>query len=146
VDPWFIVDSAPQQARLIRTAREVNDSKPQHVLAQVKERIKGKKQPIIACLGLSFKPDIDDLRESPALEIVEQLAKEKAGTLLVVEPHIEALPPRLSSFPHVKLVELEEALKQSQVILLLVNHRVFTDVDRKLIKGKEIIDTRGVWR
>jgi len=146
VDPWFIVDSAPELARLIRTSREVNDNKPHHVVSRVKEAVAGIKNPTIACLGLAFKADIDDLRESPAMDIVHHLAKEKVGTLLVVEPHVEALPPSLASFPHVKLVELDEALKQSLVVLLLVNHRSFYDVDRKVLEGKKIIDTRGVWR
>ncbi len=146
VDPWFIVDSAPELARVIRTSREVNDGKPRFVVSQVKGAVKGNAKPVIACLGLSFKADIDDLRESPAMDIVEHLAKDKVGDLLVVEPHVEALPSSLSSFSRVKLVELDEALKKAQVILLLVNHKLFYDVDRKLIAGKTIIDTRGVWR
>jgi UDP-N-acetyl-D-mannosaminuronic acid dehydrogenase len=146
VDPWFIVDSAPELAQLIQTSRKVNDGKPHYILSKVKEKLKGKEKPVVACLGLSFKADIDDLRESPAMEIAEQLAKEKLGTLLIVEPHIETLPSQLSSFLQVKLVELEEALQRAQVILLLVNHRAFYEVDRKLLAGKDVIDTRGVWR
>ncbi len=146
VDPWFIVDSAPELARLIKTSREVNDGKPHHVVSLVKDAIVGIKNPTIACLGLAFKADIDDMRESPAMDITQQLAKDKVGNLLVVEPHVENLPSSLASFPSVRLVELDEALKQSQVVLLLVNHRPFYEVDRRALEGKKIIDTRGVWR
>ncbi len=143
VDPWFIVDSAPELARLIRTSREINDSKPHHILAKVREKMAQMRSPTIACLGLSFKADIDDIRESPAIEIVRELAKEKVN-LLVVEPHLEALPAQLN-FPHVKLADTQEALHQANLVLLLVNHRSFSHVDRALLKGKEIIDTRGIW-
>lgn len=143
VDPWFIVDSAPHLARLIRTSREVNDSKPHHVLAKVKKKLARIKNPTIACLGLSFKADIDDIRESPALEIVQELAKEKAN-LLVVEPHLETLPSQLH-LPHIKLADLHEAIDQADLILLLVNHRKFGHIDRSLLEGKHIIDTRGLW-
>lgn len=142
VDPWFIVDSAPKVSRLIRTAREVNDSKPQYVLAQVKEKLKNLKNPKVACLGLSFKADIDDIRESPALEIVEHLAKDQVD-LLVVEPHLEKLPKSLD-LPHVKMASIEEAAKSADLIVLLVNHRKFSHLDRSLLEGKIIIDTRGV--
>ncbi len=144
VDPWFIVDSAPALARLIRTSREVNDSKPRHVLAKVKEKLANIPNPTIACLGLSFKADIDDIRESPAIEIVHHLAEQNIGKLLIVEPHLEKLPPQLS-FPHVKMVGLHEAIKKADLLLLLVNHRPFSAIDRELLKGKEIIDTRGIW-
>lgn len=146
VDPWFIVDSAPEQARLIRTSREVNDGKPHHVVDKVKEAVKGLKNPSIACLGLAFKADIDDLRESPAVDIVAHLAKDKVGNLLVVEPHVDSLPAALANLPGLKLVETDEALRQAQVVLLLVNHRPFYDIDRKALQGKTVIDTRGVWR
>lgn len=141
VDPWFIVDSAPKVSRLIRTAREVNDSKPQYVLAQVKEKLKNLKNPKVACLGLSFKADIDDIRESPALEIVEHLAKDQVD-LLVVEPHLETLPKSLQ-LPSVQMASLEEAMKSADLIVLLVNHRKFSHLDRSLLQGKILIDTRG---
>ncbi len=143
VDPWFIVDSAPHLARLIRGAREVNDSKPRHVLAQIKEKLKKFKKPKIACLGLSFKADIDDIRESPALEIAEHLAKESLP-LMIVEPHLDTLPKCLD-FPHVKMVSMEEAIKQADVVVVLVNHRKFGQMDRSILKGKEILDTRGMF-
>jgi len=144
VDPWFIVDSAPKLARLIKTSREVNDSKPHHVLAKVKEKISHLKNPTVACLGLSFKADIDDIRESPSIEIVQELAKDKSTNLLVVEPHLETLPAQLNH-PHVKMVDIHEALRDADLVILLVNHRTFSHIDRTLLKGKEIIDTRGIW-
>jgi UDP-N-acetyl-D-mannosaminuronic acid dehydrogenase len=144
VDPWFIVDSAPKQARLIKTSREVNDSKPHHILAKIKEKVASINKPKIACLGLSFKADIDDIRESPSVEIVHTLAKEEVSTLLVVEPHLKELPEHLK-FPSVKMVEIETAIQEADLIVLLVNHKLFSKVDTSLLKGKEIIDTRGMW-
>ncbi len=146
VDPWFIVDSAPEQTRLIRTAREVNDRKPHWVIEKVKRAVQGIPSPCIACLGLSFKADIDDLRESPALEIVSTLAREGVGKLLVVEPHIAALPPNLSAFSHVVWTDKETAIDQADIVLLLVNHSAFRKIDPKALLEKIIIDTRGFWR
>lgn len=145
VDPWFIVDAAPDVARLIRTAREVNDSKPHHVIARVQACASRFKSPVIACLGLAFKADVDDLRESPAMDIVAHLAAEKTGRLLVVEPHIRALPASLPA-DNVELVALDAAVAAADVVVLLVNHREFLDFDRRKLEGKAVIDTRGVWR
>lgn len=145
VDPWFIVHSAPDVARLIRTAREVNDSKPAKVLEKVRARARRFREPVIACLGLSFKADIDDLRESPALHIAEELAAEELGRLLVVEPHIRELPPSLAR-TRAELVDLDVALAEADIVLVLVDHKSFVGVDRKLLQEKIIIDTRGVWR
>ena len=145
VDPWFIVDAAPDLARLIRTAREVNDSKPHHVIARVQECAGRFKAPVIACLGLAFKADVDDLRESPAMDIVAHLAAAGAGRLLVVEPHIRALPRGLQ-VDKVELVSLDTAVKAADVVVLLVNHREFVGFDRRKLEGKAVIDTRGIWR
>ncbi len=146
VDPWFIVSSAPREARLIRTAREVNDSKPHHVVAKVRAAVKKKGKPVVACLGLAFKPDIDDLRESPAVEVTALLAQDKKLRLLAVEPHVTALPPVLAGRKNVALVPLKEALRRASVVVLLVNHREFYAVPQKALSGKAVIDTRGVWR
>ena len=145
VDPWFIVDAAPDVARLIRTAREVNDSKPHHVIARVQECAGRFKSPVIACLGLAFKADVDDLRESPAMDIVAHLAEAGAGRLLVVEPHIRALPRGLPA-DKVELASLDAAVKAADVVVLLVNHREFVGFDRRKLEGKAVIDTRGIWR
>src|SRR5690606_14087111 len=96
VDPWFIVSAVPEQAQLIRTAREVNDSKPEYVINKVLDYVEGKQAPVVAALGLAFKPDIDDMRESPALEITRDLARRlPGGRILAVEPNVEELPARL---------------------------------------------------
>lgn len=145
VDPWFIVHSSPKNARLIHTARLVNDSKPQLVLQKILTRAARLKDPVIACLGLSFKADIDDLRESPAVQIVEELARSNAARLLIVEPHINELPKSLSR-DGVDLVALETALQTADIVVGLVNHRQFLKVDRQLLNEKIVIDTRGMWR
>lgn len=139
VDPWFIVDSAPEQARLIRTAREVNDSKPRFVVEKVKKQARKFKAPVIGCLGLAYKNDVDDLRESPALDITRDLIRENIGTVLACEPYVK-------EFKEFKLHPLDKVLKESDIIVLLVNHKPFYDIDRELLKEKIVIDTRGIWR
>jgi len=146
VDPWFIVSSAPDKARIIVTARVVNDSKPNFVLAKIKEKAARFKDPVIACLGLSYKADIDDLRESPAVEIVHKLASEQKGRILVVEPHISDLPAPLAAFANLEFTDLGTALKHADILAFLVNHRAFGRVDRELLKEKVVIDTAGIWR
>lgn len=144
VDPWFIVDKSPKTARLIRTAREVNDHKPHHVIDKVKAAAARFARPKIACLGLSFKADIDDLRESPSVEIVQHLKELGLGDLYVVEPNISTLPNNLQG-GNVCLVEAQEAVEKADIVLLLVNHRLFKDVSIAALVGKAVIDTRGMW-
>ncbi len=144
VDPWFIVDGAPEDAKLIRMARQINDAKPGFVCEKVAERAKDLVRPVIACLGLSYKADVDDLRQSPALEIVTQLADMKIAELLVVEPHVSALPPVLTD-RGLELTDFDMAMEQANVVLLLVDHSAFMHIDRDLIKDKFVIDTRGAW-
>ena len=90
VDPWFIVGAAPELSRLIRTAREVNDAKPRHVARPGRRRRPQRfREPTVACLGLAFKANVDDLRESPAVEIVEQICAGLPGVdILVCEPYV----------------------------------------------------------
>lgn len=145
VDPWFIVDKSPKTARLIRTAREVNDHKPHYVIEKVKTAAAKLKNPKIACLGLAFKADIDDLRESPSVEIVKLLATQQVGELLVVEPNINALPDELQTLPNISLVKTETAINDADIVLMLVNHRKFYQINKELLVGKAIVDTRGVW-
>ena len=144
VDPWFIVDAAPDIAKLIRTAREVNDAKPHHVIDRVKACAERFSSPVIACLGLAFKADVDDLRESPAMDIVQHLATEKVGHVIVVEPHISELPAALKGL--VELASLEAAVAAANVVVLLVNHQEFLEFHLSNLDGKAVIDTRGVWR
>lgn len=142
VDPWFIVDSAPEQARLIRTARTVNDDKPRYVMDRVERAAKRFREPVIACLGLAFKANIDDLRESPALEIAHELSERFAGQVVVVEPNIRKLPDSLDG--KVRLYELNEALSEADVVVILVDHAQFKRVDPVRLQAKVVIDTRGL--
>ena len=148
VDPWFIVSSAPEEARLIRTAREVNDSKPKWVIKKVQEAIgaylmanpgKTAAEVTIACYGLTFKPDIDDMRESPALEIVRELVGLHKGPILVVEPNIEELPERLGS----AVLTSFQSAAHTVVNVMLVDHKEFKGMS--LPSGSRV-DTRGVWQ
>ncbi len=143
VDPWFIVSSSPDTARLIRTAREVNDSKPQTVLDSVFAKASRFTRPVVACLGLAFKANTDDLRESPALHIVEALADDKDIQLLVAEPYIHKLPETLHG--KVELCAVDQAIERADVVVLLVDHNEFKEVDRNKLLGKAIVDTRGIY-
>jgi UDP-N-acetyl-D-mannosaminuronic acid dehydrogenase len=143
VDPWFIVSSCPDEARLIRTAREVNDHKPHYVIDQVKEAADQFKKPVIACLGLAFKADIDDLRESPALDITKILSQKNVGEIVVVEPNIRDLPIELNQ-AGVTLVSMDKALEMANIITVLVDHKQFKEVDKTLLAKKIVIDTRGI--
>ncbi|WP_148715349.1 UDP-N-acetyl-D-mannosamine dehydrogenase [Chitinolyticbacter meiyuanensis] len=141
VDPWFIVDSAPKEARIIRTAREVNDGKPHHVIDQVARAADRFKNPVIACLGLAFKANIDDLRESPAMDIVADLAERNLGRLLVAEPHIDKLPNKLEG--KVEFVSADAAVDAADIVLLLVDHKQFKRVRQEKLQTRVVIDTRG---
>lgn len=144
VDPWFIVDKSPKTARLIRTAREVNDSKPHYIIDKVKAAAAKFKNPKIACLGLAFKADIDDLRESPSVEIVQHLKELNLGELYVAEPHIGALPANLKG-EEISLMDAQVAVAKADIVLLLVNHQAFKDIGIGALAGKAVIDTRGLW-
>lgn len=143
VDPWFIVHSS-EQARLIRTARQVNDNKPHWVLSKVKHSASRFKEPVIAVLGLAFKADIDDLRESPALAIAEAMASENIGKLLIAEPYISALPASLEG--RATLLSAYDAVREADLVVLLVDHRQFREIGPTMLEGKAVFDTRGVWR
>ncbi len=143
VDPWFIVDSCPEQAKLIKQARLVNDNKPFYVIDQIKEAADQFKKPVIACLGLAFKADIDDLRESPAVQIVEHLANDNIGELLAVEPNISELPESMTS-KGVEFASLTQALERANVIVVLVDHKEFKSADKAAFAKKVVIDTRGI--
>jgi UDP-N-acetyl-D-mannosaminuronic acid dehydrogenase len=139
VDPWFLVDCAPETTRLIRMARDVNEAKPNWVIERVLRRASRFRQPSIACLGLAYKPDIDDLRESPALEIVRELKKRAEGQLLVVEPYLK----RHEEF---ELVPLDQALEKADIVLVLVAHSAFKRISLGALAEKILIDTCGALR
>lgn len=144
VDPWFIVDSCPEEANLIKQARLTNDYKPHYVIEQITHAADEFKRPVIACLGLAFKADIDDLRESPALQIVGQLADKKVGQIIAVEPNIKSLPEHLLK-ENVQLASLEHALEVANIIVILVDHQEFKLTDKTLLATKVVIDTRGIF-
>ncbi|CRK85738.1 UDP-N-acetyl-D-mannosamine dehydrogenase [Candidatus Providencia siddallii] len=151
VDPWFIVAQNSQHSRLIRTARLVNDYKPIWVFNQVKSIVKNflneKEKKIneikISCFGLSFKANIDDLRESPAIHIVKKIANWNQGKTYVVEPHIRKLPSSLLDIS--ELISIEKAIDISDIILMLVDHDIFKNINNLVVSKKIVIDTRGVW-
>ncbi|MEX3504908.1 UDP-N-acetyl-D-mannosamine dehydrogenase [Corynebacterium sp. LK2510] len=146
VDPWFIVSSVPEQARLVRMAREVNDGKPGWVLNKVEEATAGIDNPVVAALGIAFKNDIDDLRESPSLDIARRLAEtHPSADVRVVEPNVTELPEVLAQLPNVGKYELEDAVREADIILLLVNHKEFIEFDRAKLGSQTVIDTKGIW-
>lgn len=149
VDPWFIISKTPEQAQLIHTARKVNDAKPDWVINKVKIAIadflqanpsKTAKDVTIACYGLAFKPDIDDLRESPALNIAMQVVAMHAGKVLAVEPNIHKLPAGIVSL---ELTSYEYAAKSADIHLLLVDHKAFK---LQSLRSDYLIDTKGIWK
>ncbi len=144
VDPWFVIHSAPELARLARAAREVNAAKPEYVVEKIKAKANRFKNPVIACLGLAYKPDIDDLRESPAVEIVEALADAGIGTIRVVEPHVSELPASLAS-RGVQLQSLDEGLQNADLIVVLVRHSAFHRIKPATIREAVIVDACGLW-
>ena len=137
VDPWFIVASAPEEARLIRTAREVNDAKPEWVVDKVIRTAAGMEHPRIACLGLTYKADVGDLRESPALAIVRKLQQRHVGEILICEPNL----PQGGEF---ELVGLEAAISRADIVVVLVDHTPFRRLKASDLAGKTVIDTRGM--
>lgn len=147
VDPWFIVAAAPQVARLIKVAREVNDSKPVHVAEQVVATAGRFMAPTIACLGMAFKANVDDMRESPAVDVVAHIAESASEVqILVSEPYVDTLPPALQGYPNVRLARASEAIDAADIVVLLVDHDQFKSLNRSLLTGKVVYDTRGAWR
>ena len=148
VDPWFIVDSAPDEAKLIRAARLVNDNKPNFVLGKIDKAVKAigknKSDLKIACLGLSFKPDIDDLRESPALSIAGKIGLMGFSELFLVEPNISSIPDKLKG-ESISITSADKAIKAADIVVLLVDHTPFKKMDLEVLSGKQIVDTRGIW-
>lgn len=137
VDPWFIISKSPQTSKLIRTAREVNDYKTDWIIQKVIEKASRFKKPRIACLGLAFKADVDDLRESPALKIALRLKQEGVGEIIACEPNID-------NHEKIDLFSIEDAIEKADILLLLVDHKPFKKLSSADLKEKIIIDTRGV--
>lgn len=137
VDPWFIVAGAPQVSRLIKTAREVNDAKPDWVTRKVRSSAEKFKHPVIGCLGLAFKADVNDLRQSPALDIVNQLQAEEVGQLLVAEPN-------LKGHGDFDLLPYQEVIARADIVVILVDHKPFRRIKPQDLHEKVVIDTRGI--
>jgi UDP-N-acetyl-D-mannosaminuronic acid dehydrogenase len=144
VDPWFIHEALPEATPLIRNAREVNDAKPKRVAAQIARLANRYREPVVAVLGLAYKPNVDDLRESPALEIAEILAERNVGRLLIVEPNIEALPKSLEGLKGVEFTDHHTAIAEADVVAILVSHSKFRNADRAALASKVVIDTVGL--
>jgi UDP-N-acetyl-D-mannosaminuronic acid dehydrogenase len=143
VDPWFIVHSAPELTPLIRTAREVNDAKIDYVVdhaAQLIEANPGR----VALLGLAFKANVDDFRESPALKVAADLAKKFGERIAIVEPHTETLPKAFDG-TGATLTDIDSALMECDVMIVLVDHDIFKSVPPEEREDKIIYDTRGIW-
>ncbi len=142
VDPWFIVDAAPEQTRLIRTAREVNDGKVDHVVARTAALLDAAPDARASLLGLAFKADIDDLRESPAVKVAAELIARYGDRVDLVEPFVTSLPRALDGG---RLVSLDDGLT-NDILVVLVDHSVFRTVPAEARTDKQVYDTRGMWR
>lgn len=143
VDPWFIVESAPNDTPVIQAARAVNDGRPHRVVDKIRATVEGLHSPVIACLGLAFKPDIDDLRESPAVDVALSVAGLPGFTVLAVEPNIDVLPSWIGD-AGVELVDLDTALSRADLVALLVDHKAFKESAARIAQGACVIDTRGI--
>lgn len=151
VDPWFIVDSAPKDTTLIRAARKVNDTKPGWVIGKVEQaitKLANSGMTIgdirIACLGVAYKPDVDDLRESPALKIAQVVAERYGKRVMIVEPNLKVLPDEFMNTSAAS-VTLNQALACANILVLLVDHGEFRHMEPSLGKQQVLIDTRGIW-
>lgn len=141
VDPWFIVDASPSKSQLIRTAREVNDTKPLYVVEKIIEQLDGREDLAISCFGLAFKPDVDDLRESPAVEIVELLREKVKNPIYVVEPYVDDLPSKLSG--KIEKLSYQEAVDKTELSVVLVGHKYFKQIANDKTSGS-ILDFTGI--
>jgi UDP-N-acetyl-D-mannosaminuronic acid dehydrogenase len=144
VDPLFIIDAAPRSARLIRTAREVNDRKPHWVAEHLMALSSRFREPVIACFGITYKANVDDMRESPSIEIVRLLSERPELRVLVVEPNITELPPCFHGLRNVTLVDADTARQNADIVAFLVGHRQFHRLDKKLLLSKVVLDVIGL--
>ncbi|HKX79559.1 MAG TPA: UDP-N-acetyl-D-mannosamine dehydrogenase [Novosphingobium sp.] len=144
VDPWFIVHGAPEETPLIRTARGVNDGKIRHVIAHAEKLVEAHPHARVACLGLAFKANIDDFRESPARLVAGTLARKFGSRIQVVEPYAAELPIEFTGTGATQ-IEIDEALEECEILIVLVDHDIFRVVPLAERSGKLVYDTRGIW-
>ena len=144
VDPWFIVHGAPEQTPLIRTARGVNDAKMHHVIDRAVRLIEAHPGAKVACLGLAFKANIDDFRESPARFVAVRIARRFGARVQIVEPYAGELPVEFTD-TGAGLIDIDTALETCDVLIVLVDHDVFRVVPLAERQGKAVYDTRGIW-
>lgn len=144
VDPWFLVAADPANTPLIRTAREVNDGKTDHVIARAAAMIEANPGVPVACLGLAFKANIDDFRESPALKVACALAERFGSRIRIVEPYATRLPAPLAA-AGASLIDIDTAIERCPLMIVLVDHDVFRSVPLEERSAKQVLDTRGIW-
>jgi len=144
VDPWFIVHSAPDQSPLIRTARNVNDGKVDHVIARATEMIAANPSLKVGCMGLAFKANIDDFRESPALKVAEQLAHNFGARISIIEPYASSLPKEFDG-TGARLIDIDTALLECDILVTLVDHDAFKAIPLAERADKIVYDVRGIW-
>lgn len=145
VDPWFIIDAAPDLARIMRTSREVNNRKTAVVIERSEAMIDEHPYANVACCGLAFKANVDDLRESPALEIAIHLAAKYGSRIKIVEPNLNELPAELAKHG-AEMMSIDQALRSCEIAILLVDHDEFKMTPLAERRHLDVIDTRGVWQ
>jgi UDP-N-acetyl-D-mannosaminuronic acid dehydrogenase len=145
VDPWFIIDAAPDLARVMRVSRDVNNDKTKNVVERAEAMIDDHPYANIACCGLTFKANVDDMRESPALEIAHHLAEKYGSRIKIVEPNLRQLPIDLSKHG-AQFMHIDEAVRVCEIAIVLVDHDEFKMVPLADRRHLDVIDTRGIWQ
>ena len=146
IDPWFIADAASHLTPLIQAARQVNDGMPKVIADKVIAECNGLDEPTVVCLGLTYKAETADLRESPAIEVVKHLQACMEGRLLVVEPFVSELPTEIADNGGTELVGLDDGLAAADIVALLTDHSVFGEISPESLASKSVVDSRGMWR
>ncbi|WP_271439671.1 UDP-N-acetyl-D-mannosamine dehydrogenase [Pontixanthobacter luteolus] len=144
VDPYFIIHGAPEQSPLIRTGREVNDAKMHHVVEQASRLVEENPGVPVACLGLAFKANIDDFRESPARFVAANIARQFGDRVKIVEPYAAELPLEFSG-TGAELVDIDFALENCGILIVLVDHDIFRVIPAEERCSALVYDTRGIW-